>query len=188
MEPSSHAIQRARGAYERAHLFAGLRGILLAGVLAVLAIGLHRTTSTTWLVAALLAATLGALGWRGGALRRGALAGVLAGLPVFVAPTIVFALTHGGAQCPSCELGPTLPCLLTCFGTSSLAGIIVGGYVAMRDPSPRRFALGAIAGAALTGLLGCATTGLGGATGIVIGLVAGGLTGWVVAGRIAHAR
>jgi len=188
MEPSSHALRRARGAYERAHVLAALRGVALAGALAVLAVGLHRTTSTTWLVAALLAATLGALGWRGGALRRGALAGVIAGLPVFIAPTIVFSLTHGGAQCPSCELGPTLPCLISCFGTSSLAGIVVGGYVAMRDASPRRFALGAVVGAALTGLLGCATTGLGGATGIVAGLVAGGLTGWVVAGRTAHAQ
>ena len=65
-------------------------------------------------------------------------------------------------------------------------GFVVGGY-AMHDTSPRRFGLGAIATAALTGLLGCATTGLGGATGIVIGLVAGGVTGWVVAGPRARA-
>ena len=188
MEPSSLAIERAHRAYERAHMLAGLRGAALAGLLALLAVGLHRTTSTTWLVASLLAATLATFGWRGGALRRGAIAGVIAGLPVFIAPTIVFSLTHGGAQFPNCELGPTLPCLLACVGTSSLAGIVVGGFVAMRDASPRRFALGAIAGAALTGLLGCATTGLGGATGIVIGLLAGGLTGWVVAGRTAHAQ
>ena len=47
----------------------------------LLAIALHRTTHATWLVAAALAATLATLGWRGGAWRRGALAGVLAGLP-----------------------------------------------------------------------------------------------------------
>ena len=73
----------ARRAYERAFVYAGLRGVALAAVLTAFAIGLHRTTNTTWLVASLLAATLGTLGWRGGAWRRGALAGVLAGLPVF---------------------------------------------------------------------------------------------------------
>ena len=186
MAPSDLALRRAHLAYERAHMLAAVRGVAIAAGLALLAVGLHRTTHTTWLIASLLAATLGALGWRGGGWRRGAMAGVLAGLPVFVAPTIVFAFVHGGAQCPSCELGPTLPCLVTCFGTSSLVGILVG-HAAMRDAMPHRFAFGAIAAAAFTGLLGCATTGLGGATGIVIGLVAGGVTGWVVAGRAVHA-
>jgi hypothetical protein len=76
--------------------------------------------------------------------------------------------------------------LLACFGTSSLVGLVVGGY-AMRDTLPSRFAAGALACAALTGLLGCATTGFGGAVGIVIGIAAGGATGWLVAGRAAHA-
>ena len=185
MARSDLAFHRARAAYERTHGFAALRGIALALGLAALAVGLHRTTSTTWLVAAALAATLGALGWRGGAWRRGAVAGVLAGLPVFFAPVVVFAAGHGG-HCPNCELGPTLTCLVTCFGTSSLAGIAVGRF-ALGDASPPRFGGGALAAAALTGLLGCATTGLGGAAGIVIGLAAGGVTGWVVGRRTAHA-
>ena len=185
MARSDLAYRRAHAAYERAYGLAAVRGVGLAAVLAVLAVGLHRTTSTTWLVAAVLAATLGAFGWRGGPWRRGALAGVLAGLPVFVAPTLVFAVTHG-AHCPTCELGPTLPCLVTCFGTSSLVGLAVG-HVALRDASPRRFASGALAAAILTGLLGCATTGLGGAVGIVAGMVAGGAAGWVVGRRAAHA-
>jgi hypothetical protein len=117
--------------------------------------------------------------------RRGALAGVIAGLPPLIAPSLVFALSHGG-HCAMCEQGATLPCLITCFGTGSLVGILVG-YRAVTDPSPRRFAVAAIASAALTGLLGCGTTGLGGALGVVIGLVAGAVTGWVVAGRAAHA-
>jgi hypothetical protein len=132
-----------------------------------------------------LATTLAALGWRGGALRRGALAGVLAGLPPMIAPTLVFALSHGG-HCPECELGPTLPCLITCFGTSALVGVLVG-HAATRDRSPRRFALAAIGSAALTGALACGTTGLGGAIGVVIGLVAGGVTGWAMGGRTAAA-
>jgi hypothetical protein len=185
MARSDLALRRARLAYERGHVLSALRGLALAGGLVVLAVGLHRTSHATWLIAAMLAATLAALGWRGGAFRRGALAGVLAGLPPLVAPTLVFALAHGG-HCPSCELGPTLPCLLTCFGTSSLVGLLVG-HTASRDRSPGRYALAAIAAAALTGTLACGTTGLGGAAGVVIGLVAGGVAGWVVGERTAPA-
>jgi hypothetical protein len=174
----SDALDRVRRAYERSHVLAGLRGLAIAGGLAALAVGLHRTTHVTWLIAAALAATLATLGWRGGAYRRGALGGVIAGLPPMLAPAIVFALGHGG-HCPDCQLQPTLTCMLTCFGTSSLVGILVGRYAAS-DPSPKRFAGGAIATAILTGLLGCATTGYAGALGIVVGLVAGSVTGWVM--------
>lgn len=184
MERSELALRRARRAYEGAHVLAAARGLVIAAGILVLTVGLHRVTDASWLIAALLAATLATLGWRGGALRRGALAGVLAGLPPLIAPSIVFALSHGG-HCPTCEMGATWPCLITCFGTSSLLGMFVG-HRAMVDASPRRFAIAAIATAALTGMLGCGTTGLGGAAGVVLGLVAGGVTGWVVAGRAAH--
>ena len=181
---TSVALRRVRFAYERAHVVTALRGVALAAALAVLAFGLHRTSSAAWLVAGALAAALAALGWRGGAWRRGALAGVAAGLPPLIAPSLVFALSHGG-HCAMCDQGPTLGCLIACFGSGSLVGILVG-HRAPGDPSPRAFAVAAIASAALTGLLGCGTTGLGGALGVVIGLVAGGITGWVAAGRAAH--
>ena len=148
MAPSDreqHALRRARRAYERAHVLAALRGAALAGALAVVAYGLHRMSSAAWLAAACLAATLSGLGWRGGAWRRGALAGVIAGLPPLVAPSLVFALSHGG-HCATCEQGATLPCLVTCFGTGSLVGILVG-YRAVADASPRPFAAAAIASA-----------------------------------------
>ncbi len=185
MARSDLALARARGAFERAHVVAAVRGLAIATVITALAVALHRTSPVTWGFAAVLAATLATLGWRGGAWRRGALAGVLAGLPPLLAPTLVFALGHGG-HCPDCQLQPTLPCLLTCFGTSSLVGLFVG-HSAIRDGAPRRYAAAAILSAAATGLLGCTTTGLGGALGIVVGLVAGGVAGWVVAGRAAHA-
>ena len=184
MARSDRALRRVRIAYERAHLHAAARGLVIAGALCVLAIGLHRTTATTWLVASTLAASLAALGWRGGAWRRGALAGVLAGLPPLIAPSIVFALSHGG-HCATCEQGTMMPCMIVCVGTSSLVGTLVG-YRATLDDDPRSFALAAIATAACTGLLGCGTTGLGGALGVVVGLVGGGITGWIVAGRAAH--
>jgi hypothetical protein len=184
MARSEATLRRVRRAYEGAHVLAGVRGLVIASALTVLAVGLHRTSSVTWLVASVLAASLAVLAWRGGSWRRGAFAGVIAGLPPLIAPSIVFALTNGG-HCATCESGATWPCMITCFGTSSLVGILVG-YRAIIDAAPRRFAGGALVTAALTGLLGCGTTGLGGAIGVVIGLVAGGVTGWVVAGRTAH--
>ena len=167
---------------------AGLRGLAIACGLTALALVLDRATSVTWLVASALAATLVVLGWRGGAWRRGALAGVLAGLPPLVMPYLVMAISHGhdGPACAECASGPGLACVLTCFGTGSIVGMFVG-YRATLDASPRRFAIGSIAAAVLTGLLGCGTTGLGGASGVVIGLVAGGVTGWLVAERTARA-
>jgi hypothetical protein len=52
-------------------------------------------------------------------------------------------------------------------GSSALVGGLVG-FRAVADVAPRRFAVAAIASAALTGLLGCGTTGLGGALGVVV--------------------
>jgi hypothetical protein len=178
------ALQRARRAYERAHVLSAARGIALALALTAGAFGLHRTTEMTWLVAALLAATLGALAWRGGAWKRGAIAGVLAGVPVFVAPAIYFLFTRG--HCPDCHVTPSLVCMSLCIGTSLTAGVLVG-RIATRDESPRRFGLGAMATALATGLLGCGTVGFMGALGVAAGLIAGGVTGWVVAGQTARA-
>ena len=178
------ALRHARAAFERAHLVAALRGLAISAAVAVLAIGLHRTDDTTWLVGGSLAITLGVLGWRGGAWRRGAFAGVLAGLPPLIVPAIIVAAGNGG-HCASCADGASWTCLLACFGTSSLVGMFVG-HRASTDASPPRFATAAIASAALTGLLGCGTTGLGGAIGVIAWLVAGGVTGWIVAARTAH--
>lgn len=182
--PPGGVLRRVRRAYEVAHLAAAARGVAIAAVALAVALGLHRASSATWLVAGMLAAALAVLGWRGGALRRGAFSGVLAGLPPLVVPSVVFALS-GGGHCTSCEPRSMLACTLACFGTGALVGILVG-YHAISDAVPRRYAVAAIATAALTGLLGCGTTGLGGALGIVIGVVAGGATGWMVAARTAH--
>jgi len=176
-------LQRVRAAYTRAHRFAAARGVAIAAALSLIALGLHRTTDATWLAAGVLAITLGVLGWRGGAARRGSLAGVIAGLPPLLVPGVLAILSNGG-HCAACAMAPSLSCLLTCFGTSAVVGIAVGHYAA-RDPSPGRFALAATVTAALTGALGCGTTGLGGALGVAIGLVAGGVTGWVSAERAA---
>ncbi len=167
---------RARLAYERSHLASAARGVAIAAGLAALAVGLHRTSSITWLVAGVLGISLATLGWRGGSWRRGAIAGVLAGLPPLVVPSLVFALSTG-EHCANCATAPSLACLASCLGSSLVVGALVGRH-ALRDRDPSRFALAAFATAAATGLLGCATTGLGGAIGVIAGLAAGGVTGW----------
>ena len=101
MERSDRAFASVRRAYDRARTLSAGRGLVLAAAFAVLAIGLHRTNHATWIVVITLTAVLAAFGWRGGAWRRGALAGTLAGLPVFLAPTIVFGILHGRLQCPA---------------------------------------------------------------------------------------
>jgi hypothetical protein len=163
-----------------------VRGLVVAAIVFVIAIGIYRVTNGTLFIGATLGATMAVLAWRGGAWRRGAFAGVLAGLPPLIIPSIVWTLTSSAGHCASCETSATWPCLIACFGTGSLVGILVG-YRAITDASPRRYGLAAIATAALSGLLGCGTTGLGGATGVVVGLVAGGVAGWLVAGRTAQA-
>lgn len=178
---AAHVLRRARRAYERQHVLGGMRGIGIAGALCVLAFGLHASTPLAWAMAGLLGATLGALGWRGGALRRGAFAGVLAGLPPMIVSSVVTALATGG-HCADCGTVATWQCTLACLGTSALVGAFVG-HRAVSDRSPARFAGAAIATATLTGLLGCATMGLGGAVGVVVGLVAGSITGWAFTHR-----
>ena len=182
----SDALRRVKRAYERPHLYAAARALVVAALLIVIAIGLYRVTRATYLVAVVLATAMALFAWRGGSWRRGAFAGVLAGLPPLIIPSIAWTLFSSAGHCSSCEVSATWPCLIACFASGSLVGILVG-YRAISDSSPRRYALAAMATAALGGLLGCGTTGLGGATGIVVGLVAGGVAGWMVAGRTAHA-
>src|SRR3954467_15038960 len=75
MARSELALAAVRRAYDRAHAWTAARGVALAAVFGLLAIGLHRTTHATWIVGSVLAIALAGFGWRGGAARRGALAG-----------------------------------------------------------------------------------------------------------------
>ena len=186
MRRREDALRRVRRAYELSHLAASARALAVAALLALVAFGLYRVTAVTYLVATTLAMTLAVLAWRGRSWRRGAFAGVLAGLPPLIVPSIAWTLSANAGHCASCEPAATLPCILACFGSGSLVGILVG-YRAISDSAPRRYAIAAISTAALTGLLGCGTTGLGGAVGVSVGLVVGGVAGWIVAGRAAQA-
>jgi hypothetical protein len=179
------AARRARRAYEASHLRSAMLGLAVVVAVTIVATALHRTTAASWLLAITLAATLATLAWRGGAWRRGAFAGVLAGLPPLIVPSLIVAMSTS-PHCEGCVETPMWGCVLACFGTSSIVGVLVG-HRALTDRSPLRYALAALSTAALTGVLGCGTTGLGGVAGVVVGLAAGGVTGWLVGGRRAHA-
>src|SRR5438067_970015 len=125
MAPSDRALRRVRRAYETAHVVAAVRALAVAAIVTVVAAGLHGVTRTSWLFAITLSGTLGALAWRGGSWRRGAFAGVLAGLPPLIVPSLVIALT-ATTHCESCNGTPTWFCVLACFGSSSVVGTIVG--------------------------------------------------------------
>jgi len=186
MARSDDALRRVRRAYEGTHARAAVRALAMAAALIVLAIGLYKVTRATYVVATGLAIAMAIFAWRGGSWRRGALAGVLAGLPPLIVPSIVWTFTSNAGHCTSCETTATLPCILACFGSGSLVGILVG-YRSISDSSPHRYALAALVTTALAGLLGCGTVGLAGAVGIVVGSVVGGVAGVFVAGRPARA-
>lgn len=166
---------RSRRAYERAMLARGLRGVWPVPLLAPVALVLHaQATATIAAVAALLAAALVALGWRGGPWRRGALPGVLSGLPVFLVPSLVTpraehcaqACSHGGVASSSCALA--------CLGVALVAGVLLGRHAA-RDARPVEHTLAAAITGGLTASLTCSAAGgfamLGAIAGLVVGSV-----------------
>lgn len=170
---------RARRGYELGRLAAGVRATWPLLLLVPLSLATHGAARVhvTLLAAAgsLVAATL--LGWRGGALARGAAAGFLAGLPPLVLPMIVMARLHACAQCELMGMGMAgerwPECLIACSAGGLLAGVIVGLRAAREPRSPDRFALAAALVAWLTGLLGCTLVGATGALGIFAGLALG---------------
>lgn len=177
MSKPQRARQRVRRAYEFARIAAAARALALAVVLFAVAVALYRATEKTALVAGILAATLAALAWRGGAWRRGSLAGVLVGIPALIVPALVASLASDG-HCARCDTAPALPYTVLCFALGSPAGLFVARR-SLSDRAPFAFAMSALAASALTGLLGCATIGFGGVAGVIIGVTAGSVTGWV---------
>jgi hypothetical protein len=166
---------RSRRAYERAMLARAVRGVWPALLLAPVALFLHapaQAPATIAWIAGLLAAALIALGWRGGPWRRGALPGVLSGLPVFLVPSLIApraehcaqACSHGGAASTSCALA--------CLGVALVAGVLLGRRAA-RDARPVEYTLAAAITGGLTASLTCSSAGGFAVVGAVAGLVAG---------------
>lgn len=170
------AKRRARRAYELAHMFAAMRAAAIAGLLSIAAVGLYRTSYATSFIASGLAATLVVWTWRGGVWKRGAKAGLLAGLPALFAPAVVRSFSD--TYCANCGASPMFPDAIVCFAVASPLGIWVARR-SLAESSTASYACSAGATMTLTSLLGCATIGLGGVLGIAAGLVAGSVTGWL---------
>jgi hypothetical protein len=114
--------------------------------------------------------------WRGGALGRAVLPGLLAGSVPLVLPVLMRSSGHcciGGACWSICMLG--------CVAGGVLAGVAVG--VASRAEQEGRWAFLSAATliAGLSGLLGCAVVGTAGIVGMVISCVVSSLQVAVVA-------
>ena len=175
---SARALSAARRSYELAQLRAALRSLTFAALPVTLAFAIHGVTMQTALLAGALVLTIALFAWSGGAWRRGAHAGVVAGLPPLLAPLVV--LSFAPSHCSHCSDPGSWSCVAACFGASSFVGIVVAQR-ARREVSPRSFAFAALVVAAVTGLLGCGMTGLGGAVGIALGVALGSIVGFTVA-------
>ena len=165
----TRAAPRARAAYERAMARTGALRLWPVAVLLPLALALH-TPATPWrtgLAAIGLAVALAVSGWRGGAWRRGALPGVLAGLPAFIVPSLIMPAEATCARCVQASSHWTT-CMTACMVASLAAGLVVAN-VARRDRAPRTFALSAVLCAGLTATLTCSLAGGAGVLGVALG-------------------
>jgi hypothetical protein len=156
-------LERARGAYERGRVLAGLRTASLAVPMAAASLLVCGRPSVTLPAASLLAASVTALVWRGGDAGRGARLGLLAGLPPLLFP-IAAAVT--GHVCNASY------CLY--FPSACLAGGLLGGaVVAWLGRRRRASGLAASGVAVLAGSLGCLVAGAAGIAVLAAGLAAG---------------
>ena len=178
---------RARRSYELGRLAAGARGAWPVLLLLPIALVTHAAARApvTWLVGATLFAVAVGLGWRGGALARGAAAGFLAGLPPLLLPILVLARTQACTQCELMGMGTAgerwPECLIACSLGGLAAGVYVGLRAARQARGSIRFAVAAALVAGLTGTLGCTLVGGAGALGIFAGLALGATPALLVA-------
>lgn len=163
--------QRARRAYERRMMLTGILRLWPLALVVPAAFLLHGPATTPWrtaIAAIFLGATLVVTGWRGGGWRRGALPGLLGGLPAFFVPSLVM---PAGATCEHCVHASAhwLTCMTACTFASLAAGLALA-HLARRDPAPRSFAAAAALTAGLTASLTCSLAGYAGILGVVFGL------------------
>lgn len=163
---------RARGAYERAMAWAGVLRLWPLAFVMPAALVLHGTPSgRTIFVGVLLAVALFATGWRGGAWRRGAVVGVLGGLPAFFVPSLVMPAESACEKCVHAGNADAswMTCMSGCLFASLAAGLVIA-HLARRDRSPRVYATSALVCAALTATITCSLAGGAGVLGVALGL------------------
>ncbi|MEJ7729821.1 MAG: hypothetical protein WKG00_11435 [Polyangiaceae bacterium] len=166
MAPSDISLPRkARRAYELGRLrSAALRALRVLPV-AALMLWMHPGPQALALLG-VLAVTVLALLWRGGAYGRAATTGLLAGAVPLVAPVLV----RSGGHCCIAGLCAAI-CMVACVG----AGLVAGAVVALRAGRERgehgTFMASAAFVAGLTGVLGCTVMGAAGILGMLAGLL-----------------
>lgn len=163
---------RARGAYERAMAWAGVKRLWPLALVLPAAVALHGAPDGRMIfVGVLLAAALVVTGWRGGAWRRGALVGVLGGLPAFFVPSLVMPPQTACEKCVHAGNADAswMTCMTACLFASLVAGLVIA-HLARRDRAPRTYTASAVACAALTATMTCSLAGGAGVIGVALGL------------------
>lgn len=158
---------RARRAYELGRLRSAIKVLLYVVPIVVLS-SYSNAMSRSWNVVlgtALGVVTVGLL-WRGEAHGRSVGTGLVAGAIPLLVPLAMQVTGH----CCLAEACSTL-CLPMCIGAGFAAGIMVGTRASSETHAPGRFALSAIAVAALMGALGCAAMGMGAVVGMAAALI-----------------
>jgi hypothetical protein len=171
MEPTELEA-RARRAYEWGRWRRGLATSSWAAPAIVLAC-FGCTPRIELVLAPLVVLAAAAMVWRGGALGRAVVPGLLAGTVPVLVPVVV--------RCGSLENAPQI-CLMLSLGGGVVSGLIVSAVEA-RLGAPRPQILAASLLAALTGTMGCAMFGLGGLAGLAAGLALGAAPGYLAVPR-----
>ncbi len=154
---------RARRAYETGRALRGLRRAAAVIPMAALsAWGCGRPEATV-LAAALLAAVVVGLEWRGQDLCRAGRVGLIAGLPPLLLPLAIRGTMH------ACNASFCLSYSVVCFASGIAGGLVIGAWSVRRDLRGRGLAAAGLV-AVLAGSLGCLIAGVGGLVGLSLGL------------------
>jgi hypothetical protein len=157
---------RARRAYERGRLLAGLRrAAIVLPMVAVSLLACNRPAATS-IVAVALIVVIVAAEWRGIPWSHGARLGLGAGLVPLIAPVVMGASGHV-CHASLCLLYPGV-----CLASGGAAGALLARWVVPRGLDARLVATAGLA-AALVGGLGCLIAGFTGLVGLSLGLAAG---------------
>lgn len=158
--------RKARAGYERTTLVRAVVGFAPVLVLVAFATWLNRRTGSAALFGGVLFASGVVALWRGGALRRAVLPGLLSGL----LPLAFAIIANRGHFCASGHCSTY--CLPACTAGGVLAGVIVS-TLAHRRRLGLSFFAAATAISMLTGAMGCSCAGASGIVGMAAGFAVG---------------
>jgi hypothetical protein len=164
MNPDDTLHRRARRAYELGRLYAALPCALVAPPLAFLAAqSCPRSGLYLAFLAALAAALLVGLRWRGQDFGRAVTPGVLMGLAGYAVPWLA-------VSCNLCPLTPSPLLFGLCGAGGATSGLALSAHCLLRGCCSREHVLSAGTAAGLIAAMGCAPAGFGGLVGMALAL------------------